>query len=177
MPDGYKISSQTSDVNKVLTHGDRIYAVCNKTHSGLYFDYTKLISVISPDIMVCVTRDMFAETDIISETVYDLIIMTRDEDAEPKITVTLAYADRTDEVLLAAISFNRQNEQYRIVFKDYSIYNSPEDMTAGENKFNAKINEIIWEELDLYFEGAVTAETAAGYIQNRVTTYINERFG
>ncbi|MHB1153773.1 MAG: hypothetical protein ACYCWE_08830 [Eubacteriales bacterium] len=105
--------------------------LCDWVNSGLYFEYTRLISLISPDKMVCISRDMFAETD---ETVYDLIIMTRDENAEPKITITLAYADRIDEVLLAAINFNRLNDQYRIVFKDYSIYNTPEDWSA-ENKF------------------------------------------
>lgn len=31
IPDGYKLSSFTSDVNNVITHGDRIYAVCNKS--------------------------------------------------------------------------------------------------------------------------------------------------
>lgn len=110
--------------------------LCDWVNSGLYFDYTELISVISPDKMVCIFRDMFAETDIITETVYDLVIMTLDEDAVPKITITLAYADKIDEVLLAAINFNRLNDKYRIVFKDYTIYNFPEDMSAGQNKFN-----------------------------------------
>ncbi len=45
-----------------------------------------------------------------------------------------------------------------------------------KNKFEAKINEIIWEELDLYFDGGLTAAQAVDYIQSRVSIYINERY-
>lgn len=110
--------------------------LCDWLNSDLYFDYTRLISVISPDKMVCVSRDMFAETEVDGESVYDLIIMTRDNDAKPKITVTLAYINKIDEVLLAAINFNRLNDDYRIVFKDYTVYSSSENIAAGRAKFN-----------------------------------------
>ena len=38
-----------------------------------------------------------------------------------------------------------------------------------------KLISIIWEELRLYLEGANTIDKAAEYIQNRVSTYLNER--
>ncbi|MDD4774015.1 MAG: hypothetical protein PHZ09_10520 [Eubacteriales bacterium] len=112
--------------------------LCDWVNSGLYVDYTELISVISSDKMVCVSQDMFAEKDNSMVKIYDIIIMTRVPDGQvvPKITITLAYADTVDSILLAAINFNRLNDKYRVVFKDYSVYKSIEDMNAGVDKFN-----------------------------------------
>ncbi|MDD4774761.1 MAG: hypothetical protein PHZ09_14360 [Eubacteriales bacterium] len=66
---------------------------------------------------------------------------------------------------------------YRFTEEDAEWFRNYLTESEFKNKYNAKINEIIWEELDLYFEGAVTAEKAAENIQNRAAIYVNERYG
>ena len=43
------------------------------------------------------------------------------------------------EIRAKVIQFNQSNSQYRITLKDYSIYNSPEDWTAGQTRLNNDI--------------------------------------
>ncbi len=43
------------------------------------------------------------------------------------------------EIRAKVIQFNKSNSQYRITLKDYSIYNSPEDWTAGQTRLNNDI--------------------------------------
>lgn len=42
-------------------------------------------------------------------------------------------------------------------------------------KYDFTVMDIILEEIDVFFDGVITAEQCAGYIQNRVSTYLNER--
>ncbi|GFH97170.1 hypothetical protein IMSAGC003_03740 [Lachnospiraceae bacterium] len=43
------------------------------------------------------------------------------------------------EIRAKVIQFNQSNSQFRITLKDYSIYNSPEDWTAGQTRLNNDI--------------------------------------
>ena len=43
------------------------------------------------------------------------------------------------DVKAKVIQFNKTSEQYRITLKDYNVYNTSEDWTAGQTRLNADI--------------------------------------
>ncbi len=56
-----------------------------------------------------------------------------------KYVVNFASVSLSNEMIDAIISFNKQNDDYRIIFNDYSVYNTDEDYRAGINQLNNDI--------------------------------------
>ncbi|MCI9073467.1 MAG: extracellular solute-binding protein [Lachnospiraceae bacterium] len=60
-------------------------------------------------------------------------------DIPDKKELVLGGSYVSSEIRTKVIQFNRSNSQYRITLKDYSIYNTPEDWTAGQTRLNNDI--------------------------------------
>lgn len=60
-------------------------------------------------------------------------------DVVEKYVVTLASVSLSTDMIDAIISFNKQNDEYRIIFNDYSVYITEDDYEAGINQLNNDI--------------------------------------
>ena len=90
--------------------------------NGMGIYSTEILSIISPEKIVV------ALTDNLITNKYHLCIMTRipDDEAIPKVHIELAMTSDSDIVRRAIANFNRTNEKYRIVIREYFTKNSRE---------------------------------------------------
>lgn len=65
--------------------------------------------------------------------------LTEVGDKVEKYVVNFASVYLDDNMTEAIISFNKQNEEYRIVYNDYSVYNTEDDYEAGIKQLNNDI--------------------------------------
>lgn len=62
-----------------------------------------------------------------------------DGDVVEKYVLNLASVYLDDSLTDAVISYNQRNEEYRIVYNDYSVYNTNDDYQAGTTQLNNDI--------------------------------------
>ena len=112
---GYNEGEEEADLllnwanSDVYEHGMGVYS-------------TQILSIISPEKIVVSMND-----GLIKEKNY-LCIMTRipDDEVTPKVHIELAMTSDSDIVRIAAANFNRTNEKYRIVIREYFTKRSRE---------------------------------------------------
>ncbi len=68
-----------------------------------------------------------------------VLTYVKPEDIQDKAVMVLAGSGISSNLKRRVIAYNRTNDQYRIVIKDYDSYNSYEDYTAGYNQLNNDI--------------------------------------
>lgn len=110
--------------------------LCNWINSDVNSNQLGNVMVINDEKIICT---MYDETDYKQK----LVVLNRvpEEQIVEKYMVTLAAAWIDYYIRSAIISFNRANEEYRIVIKDYSIYNTPDG--DGKQAVTALNNDIV----------------------------------
>ncbi len=128
----------------LLTNSQGIY-----TYNVGDTEVTPLLNYINSDIdgnninqifeaedgkLVCVYMD--EET---WENHFAMLTPVAPEDVPDKEVLTLACNYLDYQLRKYIVEFNRTNTQYRVTVTDYSVYNTPEDYTAGTTKLNNDI--------------------------------------
>lgn len=120
---GYSIESDTET------------ELCNWLNSDIVPNDINSLHIISPDkfAMHCYgTVNGGGDT---------LTICTRvpEDEAAPKYLVTLQTVNTSIEMQRAVVSFNRQSDKYRVIVKDYSLYNTDEDAFASFSQLDREL--------------------------------------
>ncbi|MFA9465225.1 MAG: ABC transporter substrate-binding protein [Velocimicrobium sp.] len=115
-----------------MTSGEKTKLV-NWIDSDINGSYVNYISGLSDGKLVCVTNNYMKNTS-------ELAVLTKVEpkDVVDKTVLTLATVYDMD-LSPVIIEFNKKSEKYRITLKDYSVYNTDDDYTAGSQKLNTDI--------------------------------------
>ncbi|MFW5629221.1 MAG: extracellular solute-binding protein [Acetivibrio ethanolgignens] len=110
---------------------------------------TKILNWINSDINGSSTYDISCLPDgrfvgnVYDELTQENQIMVVEkvapEDVKDKKLVTLAMPYNDYNVNIAVISFNKKNDEYRIIIDDYSKYATAEDFSAGADKMNTDL--------------------------------------
>ncbi|MHB1151836.1 MAG: extracellular solute-binding protein [Eubacteriales bacterium] len=107
------------------------------TNSDILPSNITIEAVLSEDKILVNINDSF------SPNVNTLALLERVSDSEvtPKIPVVLALTetDRNDILREAAVLFNQSNETYRIIFKDYMVFNAAPEYNQAVDMFNKDI--------------------------------------
>lgn len=94
-------------------------------------------AVLSEDRILVKINDSF------SSDAYTLALLERVPDSEvtPKIPVVFAltYSDINDILREAAVLFNQSNNTYRVIFKDYTVYDAAPEYNQAVDMFNKDI--------------------------------------
>jgi len=93
------------------------------------------------------------------------------------------YTDKTYIDTMALHILDEPMEQWRLEYFDDFYFTEADAIEIKRflndvpvvPKYDNTVFEIIYEEISAFFANAITAEQCAGYIQNRVSTYLNER--
>nr|MBQ4318304.1 hypothetical protein [Clostridia bacterium] len=106
----------------------------NWINSDINSNSVNSIAVLSEDSAYCFYRDRSSDTS-------ELLRLTRipDDQVVPKTVLTYACYYLDYEVKSEIINFNRANETYRIMVRDYSEYNTEDDYSYGLTKLNNDI--------------------------------------
>ena len=104
-------------------------------NSDIYERAVTILSVISPDMLLCSMRDYF------DAKKQDITILTRipDDEVTPKIPIILALTLDNASILVAAAYFNMTNDKYRVIIDDYYKYNEVYNQRRGVEIFNLDI--------------------------------------
>ena len=99
--------------------------LCDWQNSNLFADNVWITNIISPDCMVMYNDDWTS-----------LVIFQRSEDIDlSKITtLEIAYAQNAYNLPGYIVQFNKENPDVRLIARDYSVYNTDVDRSAGEKK-------------------------------------------
>ena len=132
-----------SEENKVLVNNQFSLFV----YDLLTGELTEEINWLNSDLngnRVSVLAGLSDESVLISENSRNyesvkLARLTEVGDKVEKYVVNFASVYLDDNMTEAIISFNKQNEEYRIVYNDYSVYNTEEDYEAGIKQLNNDI--------------------------------------
>ena len=108
----------------------------NWANSDLLNEYCTVLSVITPDVVLCRLSDIYTQQLKNSELV--LLIRIPDDEIVAKTIITIANTETYNFRSLRPIivMFNRQSDDYRIVIDDYSTYNTDDDPKRSNTLFN-----------------------------------------
>ena len=146
----------SSSVYGCTLGSDERVEVLNFINSDINSNNLNYILPLSPDKFVAVSYDT-------TTYMQELSVLNRipdDQVAERQI-ITLAvpylYYNLNEDI----ISFNKSNEQYRIVVTDYSQYNTNEDYSAGTTRLNndlisGKIPDILMIDAEMNYDSYVS---------------------
>ena len=114
--------------------GEEKTLLCDWINSDINSGMISDLTVVSPDKLVYSAFDALAGNIRIS-------ILTRipDDEVKAKYLISLATFYNDNTLMTAIINFNRANEEYRIVTRDYSQYNTDEDWTLAEKQLDLDI--------------------------------------
>ena len=112
----------------------------NWTNSDLLGQYCTVLSIITPDIVLCELDNIYSQSRRTSNSLALLIRIPNDELSQ-KTILTIASVHSISNVTLkqAVVMFNKQSEKYRLVIDDYSIYNTTDDITRSNTLFNLDV--------------------------------------
>ncbi len=119
-------------------NADASELLVNWTNSDLLGKDCDVVSVLSPDAVLCVLKG----AKVIGSRINDptdtpvLLIKMSDEEAQSRTVLTLAVTTYDSAVYEMVVNFNRSSEQYRVVVDDYSVYNSVDNSSLGEQRFD-----------------------------------------
>ncbi len=99
--------------------------LCDWQNSNLFADNVRITNIISPDCVVMYNDDWTS-----------LVIFRRSEDIDlSKITtLEIAYAQNAYNLPGYIVQFNKENPDVRLIARDYSVYDTDVDRSAGEKK-------------------------------------------
>jgi len=128
---GYKSSETESDL------------LLNWTNSDLLGRDCKVLSIITPDVVLCELEDIYSQSKWYSGSPKLLALLTRipDDELAQKMILTIASVNSISSLTLkkAVVMFNRQSDKYRVIIDDYSIYNTNDDITRSSTFFNLDV--------------------------------------
>ncbi len=109
----------------------------NWVNSDITPDSVRNLAIIDSTRMVCYTYEFMSE----DPPCLLFLKQIPEEEIPEKYLINVAYEMNGDGAIeSAAVKFNRMSDEYRVVLKDYSSYNTSDDYTASENQLQ---NEII----------------------------------
>ena len=116
----------------------------NWTNSDLFGQDTTVLSVITPDVVLCEIKETYSQSRWYSHKTItpSLALLTRipDDEVAQKTILTISTTSSGQNMLIqTAVMFNRQSDKYRVVIDDYSIYNTDENYTRGTEIFDFDI--------------------------------------
>jgi len=107
----------------------------NWTNSDLLGQYCTVLSVITPDVLLCELEDFYSQSRWYAKTPKSLALLTRisDDEAAQKTILTISTTSSVQSVLMqTVVMFNRQSDKYRVVIDDYSAYNTGDNLRGTE---------------------------------------------
>ncbi len=110
----------------------------NWTNSGLTAQDCEVISVLSPDAVLCVIEEvsMLGGRRTGTQKIPALLIKVPDEEEQGKTVLTLAITAVNTDLYRLIVNFNRSSEKYRVVVDDYTVYNSSGNTGLAEQRFD-----------------------------------------
>ena len=122
-------------VNPYIFDKTGVYAngtqLLNWENSDILYSQTKKHKAINENVIICEMIDFF-------DVFYRPVLFERvpDDEVAPKAIVNLALTSEVDINIVneAVALFNRENETYRIVTTDYTVYNAAPNFDQGEEK-------------------------------------------
>jgi len=109
--------------------------LCNWLNSDIVPNDIHSLHIISPDkfAMHCYG------TIIGGGDTLTICVRVPEDEVTPKYLVTLQTVNTSIEMQRAVVSFNRQNDKYRVIVKDYSQYNTDEDAFASFSQLDREL--------------------------------------
>lgn len=121
-------------------------------NSDLYADNLTILTIVSPDRVIA-----YDETGV--PVIYD---RAADVDLSRVRVLEIAYTTAQPNLSSLIVQYNKANPGVRLMAKDYSRYNTPEDFTAGSRKL---VNDVL---NGLYQPDLVTGITASERIVQEI---------
>lgn len=128
----------------ILTNGQGVYGfrlgdenvttIMSYINSDLLIDSIYNLVFISEDQFVASYWDATSGKDVVS-----LFTKVAPEDVPEKTGIVLGCIYLDHDIKNKVIEFNKENDQYRIIIKDYASYDTAEDWNAGLTKLNNDI--------------------------------------
>jgi len=115
----------------------------NWTNSDLLGQYTTVLSIITPDVVLCGLQDIYSQLRWYSRETPTLALLTRisDDEAAKKTILTISAVDpKIPEVLLkTVVMFNRQSDKYRVIIDNYGVHVTGDNYGRGVELFDYDI--------------------------------------
>jgi len=144
--DNYGIMSGTDEYDVLFRTSGSIYGynfgdaetkeIFNLINSDVNTSYFNSFSVL-PDGSYIGTYTEY--TDNTNKTVVAKYTKLDPKDYVEKTVLTLGCVYIDTEIRSQVVAFNKKSDKYRIAIKDYSIYNTDDNYSAGNDKFNSDV--------------------------------------
>lgn len=107
-------------------------SLCGWQDSAVIFNEFREFIVLSRDRLVCLMPNR------LSDGIYDVYLLSAPVDGEriARYEITVAITAYNYSLEIAASYFNRLSDTYRIIISDYSVYDTPNDVTAGRSRLD-----------------------------------------
>ena len=145
VPDGVNIMNMTV----MDGYGDKVYfrdTVNVYEYDTVSGQFTEKLNWMNSDInsyrlgmVYAIGNDTFfisESTPDYSSSNYYIMNPIGDSEVVEKYVMTLAAVYPYDEIRDSILEFNKQSEEFRIILKDYSVYNNEDNWNAGQEKLN-----------------------------------------
>jgi len=125
----------------------------NWTNSDLLGQYCTIVSIITPDVILCELEDIYSQARWYSRKPKSLALLTRipDDEAVQKTILTISSVDSQKVLMQAVVMFNRQSDKYRVVIDDYSVYNTEDNFNRGTELFDLDIASGVVHDMNFIF--------------------------
>jgi len=142
---GYKIADDSS------------VEICNWINSDIDPNSIGNICIIDEENIICSTYDYTNDY----RNIYSKLTHVPDDQVVEKYIITYACIYTDYNICREILNFNKKNDEYKIVIKDYSEYNTGDDYTAAVTALNGdiiagKIPDIIQIDQDLPIDSYIS---------------------
>nr|MBQ4320190.1 hypothetical protein [Clostridia bacterium] len=120
------------------TVGSSETELCSWINSDIVANDVNLIKVFTPDKFAV---HSYCSLETSDRTCESLNILTRipEEEVKPKYLVSFQTNRTQYDIQQAVVAFNKQSDDYRVVVKDYSVYNTADDAFVAMSQLDKEI--------------------------------------
>ena len=108
--------------------------LCDWINSDINANMITDVTIISPDKLIYTAMDEFA-----GSTRVNILTHIPDDEVKEKYLINIATLYDDNTLTTAIINYNRANEEYRMVIRDYSQYNTDDDYSLAQKQLDMDI--------------------------------------